>query len=533
MSRMIRTKSNSTEHITELQQQVDAQLASEAENEVDAPSEPMRNAERFLAAEYHHDDHPRLVHQGGQFYRWDGTCWPPVEDRDLRAALYKYFNHKVYVEGERLKRFAPTAAKVGNLLDALRAVTFMPTETPTPAWIEDLRTGCTGSSALFSLPGDELIACANGLVHWPTRRLYPHTPRYYVHHSVPFAFDPQAAPPERWLRFLRQLWGDDMEMIETLQELFGYLISGDTKLQKIFLLVGPKRSGKSTIARVARAMLGRHNVEGPTLASLAQNFGLQALIGKSVAIISDARLGSRTDSSIVTERLLSISGEDTLTVDRKHRDPWTGQLPTRIVVLTNELPRLGDASGALASRFVVMTMTRSFYKRENPDLTRELCAELPEIFSWALDGLERLRDRGHFIQPAASEDAIRQLEDLASPIATFVRERCTVGANLSVETAELYEAYQLWRDDRGLPKQSAAVFGRDLRAAHPQIGQSQPSGPDGKRRRVYTGIKLGKEDPRSQLGRLVKQSIIDERRRQREEEREEAQLERLRRRAAR
>ena len=54
--------------------------------------------------------------------------------------------------------------------------------------------------------------------------------------------------------------------------------------------------------------------------------------------------------SIVVERLLSISGEDTLTVDRKYREPWTGQLPTRIVILSNELPRLTDSSGALASR---------------------------------------------------------------------------------------------------------------------------------------------------------------------------------------
>ena len=27
---------------------------------------------------------------------------------------------------------------------------------------------------------------------------------------------------------------------------------------------------------------------------------------------------------IAVERLLSISGEDTITVDRKYREPWTG-----------------------------------------------------------------------------------------------------------------------------------------------------------------------------------------------------------------
>ena len=78
--------------------------------------------------------------------------------------------------------------------------------------------------------------------------------------------------------------------------MFGYLVSGDTKQQKIFLLVGPKRGGKGTIGRVLSRMIGRHNVAGPTLASLSTNFGLQDLIGKPVAVISDARMGSKSDT---------------------------------------------------------------------------------------------------------------------------------------------------------------------------------------------------------------------------------------------
>ena len=61
---------------------------------------------------------------------------------------------------------------------------------------------------------------------------------------------------------------------------------------------------------------------------------------------------------IAVERLLSISGEDTLTIDRKYRDPWTGRLPTRFMILTNELPRFTDSSGALASRFVDLDPAR-------------------------------------------------------------------------------------------------------------------------------------------------------------------------------
>jgi putative DNA primase/helicase len=168
------------------------------------------------------------------------------------------------------------------------------------------------------------------------------------------------------------------------------------------MLVGPKRGGKGTIARVLTALLGRHNVGGPTLSSLGTNFGLQDLIAKPVAIISDARIGAKSDHSLITERLLSVSGQDLQNVDRKYLPPWSGQLPTRFVILTNELPRLSDSSGALASRFIVLLLERSFYNEENPNLTEELCEELPSIFLWALDGLQSLRARGRFQPPAAS-----------------------------------------------------------------------------------------------------------------------------------
>ena len=75
------------------------------------------------------------------------------------------------------------------------------------------------------------------------------------------------------MRFLDELWGDDEESKSTLQELFGYLLSGDARQQKLFMLVGPKRSGKGTIARVLGGLLGQRNVAGPTLSSLSTNFG--------------------------------------------------------------------------------------------------------------------------------------------------------------------------------------------------------------------------------------------------------------------
>ena len=91
------------------------------------------------------------------------------------------------------------------------------------------------------------------------------------------------------------------------------------------------------------------------------------------------------------------------------------------MILTNELPRFADASGALASRFVILTTKSTFYGKEELDLKEKLRSELPGILNWALAGLTRLRERGRFVIPQSSLDALQQMEDLASPVAAFVR----------------------------------------------------------------------------------------------------------------
>ena len=261
-------------------------------------------------------------------------------------------------------------------------------------------------------------------------------------------------------------------------------------MQKIFLVVGPKRSGKGTIGRVLTAMLGKGNVASPTLSSMSNQFGLQSLIGKPLAIIADARLSGRTDQAAIAERLLSISGEDGQTVPRKYLSDWHGRLPTRFLIMTNELPRLADASGALASRFIVLTLDRSFFGQENNLLTAELLTELPGILCWAIDGWERLQKLGRIESPQSSADAIGELLDLGSPISAFIRDRCLTGPSHSIACDDLYNGWRNWCDSEGRDhpgtKQS---FGRDLRAAVPYIKRRRPR-EAGERIRVYEGITL-------------------------------------------
>ena len=124
-------------------------------------------------------------------------------------------------------------------------------------------------------------------------------------------------------------------------------------------------------------------------------------------------------------------------------------------------------------------------------LTEELLAESPGIFNWALEGLDRLLERGHFQQPdvgGARRSATSKTS--SSPVGAFVRDMCEIGPAHEVGKDELWEAWKTWCADEGQDKPGTkAVFTRDLRAAVPGLIPRRPREGD-RRRQVYHGIKL-------------------------------------------
>jgi putative DNA primase/helicase len=431
-----------------------------------------------LLADYQASGTRTLHHWRGSWMQWVSSHWTEIEDSQLRADAYKRLEGAFYINGSgEPKSWCPNKSKVTDVIDALAAHTHLPETVDAPTWLN-----------AHTIPPSEVVACANGLLHVQTRTMGALTPWFFNRVAVPFNYDARGGQPTRWLQFLEQLWPDDPDSIAALQEFFGYILSGRTDMQKIMLLVGPTRSGKGTIARVLAELVGRGNAAGPTLASLGGNFGLSPLLGKPLAVVSDARLGGGNVHQVV-ERLLSVSGEDMLTVDRKYRQPWTGKLPTRFLVLSNELPRFGDASGAIAHRFIVLTLQRSFLGHENHHLTDQLLAELPGVLLWALDGLDRLIARGRFTVPQSSVDSVTALQDLVSPVSAFVRDRCIVEAGHETATDSIFAAWKEWCEDNGHRPGNTQTFGRDLRAVAPSLRATQHRTETG-RYRAYQGITL-------------------------------------------
>jgi putative DNA primase/helicase len=162
--------------------------------------------------------------------------------------------------------------------------------------------------------------------------------------------------------------------------------------------------------------------------------------------------------------------------------------------LANEVPTFRDAASALPSRFVILRMTRTFYGREDLGLDDKLAAELPSIFRWCLDGLRRLRARGRLVQPRSAMAELRLMEELASPIGAFLRERCVIEPGARVPVQALYGAWRAWCEEHGRDQPGTEqTFGRDVAAAAPGARVAQPR-INGVRVRYYEGVRLRTPD---------------------------------------
>ncbi|WP_165253095.1 phage/plasmid primase, P4 family [Paludisphaera soli] len=494
--------------------------------DVELRTNPHRLARLFLGRRFSHAGGLGLRFWSDAFHRWDGSSYRIVPTTELRALLAQdladEFRRLHRLDRERAEEEsrgpgkgrrgsrplgpAPVTTRlIGDVVQALAGLTLVPGEScpSRPAWLESgVEAAATGPDAasrwwcdLSGWPAAELIATRNALVHPPSfvtgaACMSRPSPRYFNASALDYDFDPEAPPPRAWLAFLRDVWPDDPDSIAALQEWFGYLLTSETRLQKVLMMIGPKRSGRGTIARVLKSLAGPSNVVSPTLSTLARPFGLSVLIDKPVAVFPDARLSSRPDNAAIVEALLSISGEDDQAIDRKHQSAWTGKLPTRFVLISNELPRLRDSSRALSSRLVLLRFTRSFYGNEDLGLSARLHGELPGILIWALEGWRRLQLRGRFIQPASGRPLLESMDELASPVSVFLEDCCVVEPMASIPSTELYDAWRSWcrRHGREAVGDEQAL-GRDLHAAIPGLGKRRHR--IGSTRVVfYSGVRL-------------------------------------------
>lgn len=448
-----------------------------------APHMPLKVAEQLMSEDFTNEYGQHvLAWWQHDWWLWETSSWRQVEDElDVIEPIWRRLEDSVYYKDEDTTvPWAPTTARVNNILQPLQICSRLPPRADAPMWLTDE-------------PGDdagEFISLRNGLLNIKTMEHIDHTPAYFNTWELDFDYDPDAECPV-WNKFLGDVFENDPLGEDLLQEMAGYFVSGKTNLQKALMILGPRRSGKGTISRTMKQLVGLDNTVSPSLNSIGSEFGMAELIGKPLAVLEDARAAETHRGSSAVERLLNVIGEDAVSLNRKQKAYWNGTLPTRFMLISNQTPRFLDSSGAIASRFMAIKLTRSFEGNEDTTLGAKLNQEISGIFNWALEGLHRLEHQGRFTVPEKQGEVLELLNDLASPAAKFLDEHYVVTGDPgdTLKVSEVHEKYKVWCEAQEYGTSNRDTFVSALTAADARVSMKNTAIDGEPKARRFFGLR--------------------------------------------
>ncbi|MCD6162121.1 MAG: toprim domain-containing protein [candidate division Zixibacteria bacterium] len=292
-----------------------------------------------------------------------------------------------------------------------------------------------------------LINIENGLLNIKTREFKPHTPEYYSMAQVGIRYDPEAECPA-FDQFLLDILPETVDRMR-IEDLFGYCLIRDYRIQKWFMFHGQGANGKGTLLEVLKKFLGSHNVSGVELQRLDDPFLPAELYGKLANIVGD--LSSK--ELYQTGRLKSLSsGTDVIQAQKKYGQPFTFINHAKLIYAANELPKTKDQTLAFWRRVCLLEFRQTFVgKKDDRHMVEKLTTEeeLSGILNHALAGVERIINDDSIL----TIDDYERVEKLyirgADSIESFYTDMITITTdeNDQIGGNEIYKHYLKYCED--------------------------------------------------------------------------------------
>jgi putative DNA primase/helicase len=249
--------------------------------------------------------------------------------------------------------------------------------------------------------GDEYLLFNNGILDVSSRELMPFRKDLYLTQQMPYAYDP-AATCEDIVKWLKHTQYDNWQRAQVLRAWLRATLLGRYETQKFVEIVGPGKSGKSTYANLAVALVGKKNVYSTDFENLEKNrFEAASYMGKKLLLFQDA---DRWGGSV--SRLKAITGNDWIRSERKYQnenqEPF--QFKGVVIITANEAIQSTDYTSGLARRRLTIPFDRPFTggQSEQKELIKfnskgepqgEFAPLLPGLVNWLLDMSEEdMRD---------------------------------------------------------------------------------------------------------------------------------------------
>ncbi len=299
-----------------------------------------------------------------------------------------------------------------------------------------------------------LIGFNNGVVDLQTGELSPGNPSDMISSACPHDWAGIEEPCPIWDQALLDIMAGNQEMVDFLQRLFGYSITGLSMEHIMPVLWGKGRNGKSLIVETIRYVMGPMVSPIRSEMLLDQSFmksssgpspDIMSLKGLRIAFASETDEGRKISPSQVK----LLTGADTMVARNPHDKYETRFSPTHtLFLLTNNRPHAPADDFAFWKRTLLIPFQISFVEKPSAEderhidkfLGEKLKKEASGILAWLVRGCLAWQDAGRLDLPDLVKEATgdyRRGEDL---LADFIDEKCQLDECYKVRASDILDA---------------------------------------------------------------------------------------------
>jgi putative DNA primase/helicase len=282
------------------------------------------------------------------------------------------------------------------------------------------------SDAFFETPNQDhavtMINLSNGTfcISPTARYLKPFDKDDFMLYKLSFPYENNASCPKFQSYLDRVL--PDVNKQKVLAEFLGYVFLKNQvlKLEKGLILYGDGSNGKSVFFEIVLKLLGADNVSNFTLQSLtdATGYTRSLLPGKLLNYASE--ISTKMNPTMFK---MLISGEP-VEARMIYDKPFLLQDYCKFIFNTNVLPKDIEQNDGFFRRFIIIHFDQQIKDEEkNPRLAQEIVeTELPGIFNWVLEGLDRVLKQQGFSSCPSIDASIAEYRKSSDSLALFLED---------------------------------------------------------------------------------------------------------------
>lgn len=314
---------------------------------------------------------------------------------------------------------------------------------------------------------DKLLNVRNGYIDLTTGELHEHDREKYFLKLADVDYTRNIDAP-LWENFLHTIFAGDEELIKYIQRAIGYSLSGETIEEKMFILHGSGRNGKSVFLNIIRKMLGDYtmNINADTLMKSHQNTGG----GPSghIARLADARFVTASEPSQGNKfdegQVKNMTGTgDPLTARFMHGQDFDFLPKFKVWLATNHKPLISGTDMGIWRRFSIIPFTVTIPDEKiDPYLSDKLMQELPGIMKWAVDGYIEWQRIG-LQEPLRVKQELEIYRTEMDSIEQWIMEKAERVEGHFETTRDLYESYDAWATESRSYNMSYQKFAKETK----------------------------------------------------------------------